>query len=262
MKNKISITLDKAVLKEIESLVDGIRIRNKSQAIEFLLRKSISERRTAVILAGGPEEKLKVNSVFKPLVKVGNKTVMERMLENLRKYKFLDVFVVGRKNILSEIFKTIGDGSGFGVNIQYVEEKEEKHVTKQDTARTLKLLKDKIKKTFLCLYCDMIFDYNLESFWAFHIKNNDIATCLLKTVEQPEKWSVVALHGNKIVDYVEKPKKAESYLVFAGLFVAEPELLTQQGSSLEYEVLPSLAAKGLLSGFVASGRSEHVHRKI
>lgn len=260
MKKKISITLDERISKELDSLIDGIRIRNKSQAIEFLLRKSLSEKHTAVILAGGSEERLKINGTFKPLVQIGKKTVIEMMLEKLRKNKFNDVFIVGRKNVLSDIFKKIGDGSEYGVNVQFVEEKEEKSITPMDTARTLKLQKDKIKKSFLCINCDVVFDYDLESIWNFHIKNNNIATIILKTTETPGKYSVVQLEGNKIIGFVEKPKRAESYLVYTGIFIAEPEIFSQNGNSLEYEIFPSLAKKGLLSGYICSGKSEHVHK--
>lgn len=260
MKKKVSITVDNKILKEVESLVDGIKLRNMSQAIEFLLRKSLSEKRTAVILAGGPENKLKVNGVFKPLVQTGGKTVIELMLERFRKNKFNDVIIVGRKNVLSEIFKKIGDGSEYGMNVRFVEEKEEKPITPLDTARTLKLLKNKLKKSFLCINCDVIFNYDLESVWNFHLKNNYIATILMKTTETPGKYSVVELEGNKIIRFVEKPKKADSYLVYTGIFISGPEIFSQTGNSLEYEIFPKLAENGLLSGYVCSGKSEHVHK--
>lgn len=261
MKKKVSITIDENILKQVKSLVDGIKIRNKSQAIEFLIRKSLSERRIAVILTGGKEEKLKVNDVFKPLVKINEKTVIENMLERLRKYKFLDVFIIGRKNILSEIFKKIGGGSDYGVSVNFIEEKPEKQITPLDTARTLKLLKGKLKSPFLCLNCDIVFNYDLGAIWNFHIRNNDITTVLLKTTNVPGKYSVVQLEGNKIVKFIEKPKRAESYLVYTGIFIAEPQMLSQPGSSLEHEVFPNLARKNLLSGYVCSGKSEHIHKK-
>ena len=260
MKEKISITLDEGIIREIESLIDGIKIRNKSQAIEFLIRKSLAEKRVAVILAGGPEDKLKINNIYKPLVKLNKGTVIEAALEKLRKNKFIDVFIVGRKNILSEIFKKIGDGSRYGVSVQFVEETESPKKTLLDTARTLKLLKEKIKRPFLCLNCDIIFDYTLGRVWNFHIKSGCIATVLLKTSKTPGKYSVVELEGNKIIRFVEKPKKAESYLVYTGMFIAEPEIFSEPGNSLEYEVFPKLAKRGSLSGYVCSGTSEHIHK--
>ncbi len=262
MKKKISITVDSKILRETESLIDGIRIRNKSQAIEFLLGKFLSENRTAVILAGGPEDNLRIGGTLKPLVKIRGKTVIESMIIQFKKYKFSNIFVVGRKNVLSEIFKTIGDGSSYNVSVNYVEEKDEKPVTIQDSARTLKLLKGKIKSTFLCSYCDIIFDYNLDFAWNFHNGDKSMITNLLKTTEIPRKWGVVTVDGNKIMKFVEKPKKLESHLVYTGIFIAEPEIFDLPGNSLEYEMFPKLAKEGKLTGYICSGNSRHIHEKV
>jgi NDP-sugar pyrophosphorylase family protein len=261
MKEKISITVDSKILRETESLVDGIKIRNKSQAVEFLLRKILSENRTAVILAGGPEDKLKMNGALKPLVKVRGKAVIEIIIEQFKKYKFTSIFIVGRKNVLSEIFKVIGDGSSYEVMINYIEEKEEKPITTQDSARTLKLLRGKVNSTFICTYCDIMFDYNLDQAWIFHNTNRSMATNLLKTTLVPRKWGVVDLNGNRITSFVEKPKKADSYLVYTGIFIAEPEILDFPGNSLEYEIFPQLAEKEMLNGYICSGESRHIHEK-
>ncbi len=260
MKEKISITLDSSILKEIDSLIDGIRIRNRSQAIEFLIKKSLSEKKTAVILSGGEENRLKVNGVYKPLLKYKSKTTIEHIIEWLRKFDFSDIYIVGRKNVLSEIFKVVGDGSEFGVSISYVEEKEEKMITKQDTAKTLKLLNGTINKPFLCIYCDVLCDFDLEDLWRFHIKSDNIATMVVKTSKEPRKWGNVEMVGNRITKFVEKPKKEENYLVYTGIFVANPEIFKQQGFSLEYEIFPRLAEKGMLGGYIVSGFCEHVDK--
>lgn len=259
MKEKLSITLDDRIVKEVNAVVDGVRIRNTSQAIEFMLRKSLSETRTAVILAGGPEERLRVGGTIKPLVKIKGKTVIERAVENLKKHKFSDIYIVGRKPVLSDIFKTLGDGSASDVIIQYVEEQNEKAHTTSDTARTLRMLKGKIRKTFLCLYCDILFDYNLSDAMNFHLRDGGVASLILKTEHSPAKWGVVNLDGNRVVNFEEKPKRADSYIVFSGIFFAEPELLKYSENSLEYDLFPFLARKSLLAGLVCSGRSEHVH---
>ncbi len=262
MKEKISITLDRDLIAEIDSFVDGFRIRNRSQAIEFLIRKSLSEKKVAVILAGGPEERLKVNGVYKPLLEYKGYTAIEHIVKNLRKYRYSEIYILGRKRVLSEIFKVLGDGSDFGVELKYIEEKPERPATKQDTARTLKLLNGKIKKPFLCLYCDVLFDFDLNSVWNFHLKNPSIATLVVKTSPQPHVWGNVGIEGESIVEFVEKPKTAKNYLVFSGIFVASPELLAQQGNSLEYEVFPRLARKRLLSGYMISGFCEHVDKLL
>ena len=261
MKKKVSLTIDSKVLNEADSLIDGIRIRNRSQSIEFLLRKVLAENRTAVILAGGPEERLKINGTLKPLVKVKNRTVIENAIEQLKKYKFSNIFIVGRKSVLSEIFKVIGDGSSYDIKINYIEEMGERPVTTQDSARTLKLLKKRINTTFMCMYCDILFDYDLDAAWNYHNSNRSVATNLLKTTEVPRKWGVVKVNGSRIVEFVEKPKKVESYLVYTGIFIAEPDIFDVPGNSLEYEIFPKLAKNEKLNGYICSGESRHIHDK-
>jgi len=256
MKRKVSITLEDGLFGELEGLIDGMRIRNLSQSIEFLIKKSLSERRTAVILAGGTEESIRVEGILKPLIRVDKKTVIEHIIDSLRAYKFNDIYVVGRKGTLSEVFGRVGDGSAYGVTLNYIEELEEKQ---GGTANTLKLLKGRISRSFLCIYCDIIFDYDLEKLWNFHVKNGEVATLVLKTSKTPIKYGVVQMEGNNIVNFVEKPKKTASYLVYTGIFIANPAIFEMVGSSLEYNLFPQLAKKRELSGYICSGRSEHVH---
>jgi len=47
--------------------------------------------------------------------------------------------------------------------------------------------------------------------------------------------------------------------VFSPIFVAEPQLFEYSGSSLEFNVFPELAEKGLLNGHLSSEKEMHVH---
>jgi len=260
VKSKISVTLDEALLREIDALVDGIRIRNRSQAIEFLVRKGLAERKTAVILAGGEAKRLRTSGTYKFLLPYKNKPAIEHAVLSLRKNGFKEIIVIGRKAVLSEIFKVIGNGNGYGVEIKYIEEGEERPVTKQDTARTLKHAMGVIRKPFLCMYCDVLFDFPLSDAWNFHVKGESVATLLVKANPQPEKWGNVRMEGNVVKEFIEKPGKSENYLIYTGMFIASPELLSQPGNSLEYEIFPRLARKGMLTGYLISGFCEHVDK--
>ena len=78
MKEKISVTIDSGVLRAVEGIVDGIRIKNRSDAIEYLLKRSVGERRVAVVLCGGDDAKQMLSDgVFRFVAKVGERTVIE-----------------------------------------------------------------------------------------------------------------------------------------------------------------------------------------
>ena len=51
------------------------------------------------------------------------------------------------------------------------------------------------------------------------------------------------------------------YLVFSPIFVAEPQIFEYNGASLEFNVFPELAEKGLLNGHLSSEKEIHIHSK-
>ena len=43
MKERLTITVDKELLDKVDKIVDGVNIRNRSHAIEYLIRSALSE---------------------------------------------------------------------------------------------------------------------------------------------------------------------------------------------------------------------------
>jgi NDP-sugar pyrophosphorylase family protein len=258
MKEKISITLEEKTLEKIDSVVDLIFIRNRSQAIEHLVNAALGENRTAVILAGGKEEESLIEKdIYRITATIKGKSVVERSVQVLRENGFKTIFIIARHKILTKVFEILRDGSSFGVKINYVEEKESK-----GTAETLKLVKGKINSQFLVVYGDIIFDkINIEEIWKSHLKSNSDATLLLTTSPVPSEKGTVKMEGNKILEFVQKPKQSDIYLVFSPMFVAEPDMLNYEGSSLEKDVFPELATRGLLTGHLSSEKEIHIHKK-
>jgi len=257
MKKKISITIEEKILNDIDFMVDFIYIRNRSQAIEHLIRNSLGENKTAVILAGGPEAKLRLDNSYRTTTKIGNKTIIEIAIKKLRENGFKNIFIVARHKILTSVFELLGEGTPYGVKINYVEEKESK-----GTASSLKILRGKINNTFLVVYSDIIFKkINLKEIWEDHLKLSSIATLMLTTSPLPSKKGIVKMEGSNILKFVQKPKISDIYLGFSSIFVTEPEILEYEGNSLENDVFPALAEKGLLKGHVSSEKEIHIHTK-
>lgn len=258
MKKKISITIDEKALQEIDATIDNLYIRNRSQAIEFLVKSSLGERKTAVILAGGKEEGLEIGAgEYSVTARIKNSTVVERAVKKLRENGFKDMYIIARHNVLTQIFNVLKDGSGYSVKINYIEEK-----SSRGTASSLKLVKGKISSSFLIVYGDIVFDkINLEELWNQHVKNSAVATIVLTTSAKPQEKGTVKMEGNKILDFIQKPKQSDIYLVFSPIIAAEPELLEQDGDSLEYDIFPKLAEKGLMRGHISSEKEIHIHTK-
>ena len=249
MKKKISITIEEKILRGIDHIIDGLIIRNRSQAIEHLINKIITERKTAVVLANGLVTRVTNKDSFRVLGKVKDESIIETIIRKLRKYNFRDIYIVGEKNLNSEIFKILGNGSMFGVDIDYVDEKD----AEGDHER-LKLLKGKLKNTFLVVPGETLFEMNLDDFFKFHITHGGLVTLALTSHINPAKTlGNVKLDGIKIVEFHEKPEKIKSHIVSSGIFIAEPELLEYPGKWLPFDVYPQLIEKDLLFGFMFSG---------
>ncbi len=257
MKRKISITIEDSILRGIDSVVDNIFIRNRSQAIEFLAKTAMGEHKQAAILAGGAEEKLKISDTeYRITARIKNATVVEKAVKKLRENGFRDIYIVARHNVLTRVFDVLKDGSSHNVKISYVEEKES-----NGSADTLRLLKGKINTNFLAVYGHIIFDkVNVQELWNQHLRQGTaVATLMLTTAPNPSEKGTVKVEGNRILEFIQKPKKTDVYLVFSPIFVATPEIFNIGGSSLEYDVFPKLAEQGLLFGHTSAEKEQHVH---
>jgi NDP-sugar pyrophosphorylase family protein len=267
MKEKITISLDRKILNNVDSLVDRVYIRNRSQAIEYLLEKRLNEKRTAVILATGPASKLKINDKeYRSTAKIGNTTVIENAIKKLREKDFKKIFIVGEQPVLTAIFNLVGDGKKYGVFIRFIEEEKS-----PGTAESIRLLKDELKGTFLVIFGDIIFDkMDIEKLWKHHFRHKGFATLMVTNSylikgggKNPVKKSAVKVEGNVVINAFHKQQNKidKDSLVFSSIFVAEPEILNYSGYSLENDVFPKLAEKGFLYSYLSSEGETHIHSK-
>ena len=258
MKKKISITINEKTLGDIDGIVDNIYIRNRSQAIEYLVNNSLGENKTAVILSGGSENNLKIGAnEYRITAKLNHETVIEKAIKKLRENNFKTIYIIARHNILTSVFNIVKEGSAYGVKINYIEEKESK-----GTAQSLKLVKGLVKSNFIIIFGDIVFDkINIEELWNTHIKMNGIATLMLTTSPEPSRKGVVKIEGNKILNFEQKPEKSDIYLGFSSIFITSPEIFEYPGNSLEENIFPKLAETGLLYGHLSSEKERHIHTR-
>ena len=263
MKDKISVTINGKVLRDVDSIIDNIFIRNRSQAIEYLIEEALKSKKISVILVG---DSTKLSSSARMsnryAIKINGISLIERAVRKLGNSGFKTIYIIGIRDILTNIFKIIGDGSDFNVKIEYINEE-----SQNGTASAIKLIKGKVNSTFLLIHSDIIIDHiNLLEIWQKHLQDKVVATILIGSPYNPGKNSIhgnVCLEGNRIVRYIEKPNKKElkSSMFIRGVFVLEPEILSCPGNSLEFDVFPILMKKGLLSGHISATETLHIHTK-
>ncbi|MAG15834.1 nucleotidyltransferase [Candidatus Woesearchaeota archaeon] len=257
MKERVTLTLDSNLLREIDHKIDGHRIKSRSHAIELTLMQSYgaSVPKTALILAGGIGTRLQpiTFEVPKPLLTVHDKTLLEHLFDLFKKYGIKNIILsIGYKG--EKIKEAIGNGRKFGVNVTYVEESKA-----LGTAGPLKLAKPFLTDTFIVSNADELKELDLMDMYIFHKENKATATIALASVQDPSAYGVAKLQGNRILEFIEKPKKenAPSNLINSGIYILEPEvidLIPDGFSMLEKDIFPRLAREGRLYGYPFSGQ--------
>jgi len=254
-KERVTINIDSEVLKALDEKTDGQKIRNRSHAIEYFVKKAMvpDSLSTAFILAGGKGTRLKplTDTTPKPMIPVKGKPILEYVIELLSKHQIKEVIIaLGYKG--EQIKEYFGKGEKFGLNIQYVEEK-----ISLGTGGPLRLAKNLIKEEFLMFNGDNLTNINLNDMYSFHKKNNAFATIALSSVKEPKNFGVIELEGNKIKQFMEKPINPKSNLINSGTYILKPEVIDMipKGFSLiEKDVFPKLSEQGKLFGYVYNGQ--------
>ncbi|MBS3131995.1 NTP transferase domain-containing protein [Candidatus Woesearchaeota archaeon] len=257
MKERITITLDTELIKQIDKRVDGTVIKNRSQQIEQLLTNSLGANKPqkAVLLVGGKGTRLRpiTNKIPKCMIDINGKTMLEHLFDLLKKYSIREI-ILSVGYLKEKVKEYYGDGSKFGVSIVYIEEDEP-----LGTAGPLKLAKRYLTGSFIVGNGDELKSLNIPRMFRLHKRKDAMATIALTSVSDPSQYGVARLSGSRIVEFVEKPKPkdAPSNLINAGFYIMEPEvvnMIPDGFSMLEKDVFPKLAREGKLRGFPFAGQ--------
>jgi mannose-1-phosphate guanylyltransferase len=203
----------------------------------------------AVILVGGQGTRLRplTSTVPKPVVQLVDRPFISYMLEWLRGHGVEDV-IMSCGFLASGVRDVLGDGSGLGLRLQFVEEPEPR-----GTAGALKLAEPMLEERFLVLNGDVLTDLDLTAQIAQHEASGARATLALVPVADPSAYGLVLLdeHG-AVREFIEKPdpdQRVETNLISAGAYVLERSILElvppDRNVSVEREVWPRLVGEGL-----------------
>jgi len=210
----------------------------------------------AIILAGGLGTRLRPLTLQtpKPLLPIKDKPLIEWAILSLNKNGIKDIILsIGYKSdMIKEYFK---DGSQLGVNLKYnIEEKP------LGTGGAVKDICDKnnINEPFVLVWGDNLVDYDYKEMIMVYKDNNADLIMALTERKDVENFGVAKLDGEKIIGFVEKPKKEEapSNLINAGAFVINPKILNMLPagvSSIERDCFEKLVEQGSVYAFVHKG---------
>jgi mannose-1-phosphate guanylyltransferase len=212
--------------------------------------------RQAVILVGGEGTRLRpvTSRVPKPVAPVVERPFVAYILDNLARHG-VERAVFSTGFLAEAIEAVIGDGAGYGLEVDYAVEDEP-----LGTAGAIANCQDKLENgSFYVFNGDVLSDVDLSALAASHVARGGMGTIFLTPVEDPRRYGLVELREDgAIASFLEKPGEWEgTALINAGVYVLEPEVLEMipRGRlfSIERGVFPKLASAGSLYGYVDHG---------
>lgn len=171
------------------------------------------------IMAGGFGTRLRplTDSCPKPMLKVGDKPVLQILLEQFLKAGFKNIYI-STHYMPEQITNYFGNGESWGAKISYVHE--EKPL---GTGGALGLLpNDTPDLPLIMINGDVLTTVDFERLLDFHNKHQPKATMCVREYDYQIPYGVINGDGHRIISMQEKP--IQRYFVNAGIYVISPEL--------------------------------------
>ncbi len=171
-----------------------------------------------VILAGGLGTRLKpfTEVIPKPLLPIGEKSVLEIQIERLKKFGFDEIFLA--TNYKSQYIEGFfGDGSRYGVKLSI--SKEDKPL---GTAGPLLLLKEQLTEPFIVMNGDILSLIDFSKLYEFALKQKSLLTISIKKEITPFAFGNIYFDGDRVTGIEEKPNIV--MYILSGIYVMKPEI--------------------------------------
>lgn len=181
-RERVTITISQDLLKKVDQQIDGIKIRNRSHAVENLISEvmGLNQIKDAIIMAGGNDVLKNINAIKDSLLR-------------LKKLGIKEV-IVAVGYLADKIKKELKVGQDFGLKIDYLEKGE-------GTGGSLFLLKKAIKKSFIVVNINQQAEIDYNMLADYHKSNQKIATVATNNIKT---FKGVYILEPKIFDYIPK----------------------------------------------------------
>jgi mannose-1-phosphate guanylyltransferase/phosphomannomutase len=211
----------------------------------------------AVIMSGGFGTRLRplTCNIPKPMVPMMNKPMMQHIVDLLKKHGITDIVstLFYQPDIITKHF---GDGSKFGINMQY-----RKAEADYGTAGSVRNAADFLDERFIIISGDVLTDFDLTAAIKFHEEKQAKATLVLTRATNPLAFGVVITdNSGKITRFLEKPSWGEVFsdTINTGIYIIEPEVLKlipyQKEFDFSKNLFPAMLEQDMgLYGYIAEG---------
>lgn len=227
--------------------IQQVPVIDENRKIQGLhLWDEINQRRVLenilLVMVGGKGTRLRprTENCPKPLLPVGGKPMLEHIVERAKQEGFVNyIFALGYLgNMIEEYF---GDGSSWGVKIDYLREK-----SPLGTAGAIGLFEKRPEQPILVTNGDVLTDVRYSEMLEFHVRHGAAATMAVRVHEWQHPFGVVKTQGLEITGFEEKPV-ARTH-INAGVYVLDPIAIDELRSNEKCDMpdlFSRLQTKGL-----------------
>jgi glucose-1-phosphate thymidylyltransferase len=196
------------------------------------------------VLAGGTGSRLRpiTFSMAKQLVPVANKPIIEYGLEDLAEAGITEVGVVIAPESGAEVKEAVGDGSRFGLDVEYIVQEKPLGV-----AHALKTALPFVHGDDCLMYLgDNLVKDGVRDVVDGFLRLRPNCQIMLSEVENPSSFGVAELgEGGEVVRLVEKPQVPPSNLALVGVYlfdgnIAEAVEAIEPSGRQEYEITDAI----------------------
>lgn len=194
-------------------------IFNQNEDVKILKNnKTTLQGIPVVIMAGGKGTRLYpfTKILPKPLIPVGDVTIIERIIERFSNYGIDSYYMTVnyRKNMIKSYLT-----DQLEKKINFIEE--EKPL---GTAGSLKLFADQLSHPFFVINCDILIQADYAELYRYHMDAGNVITIVsaLKNIEVP--YGVIQTKENGYVTALEE-KPRLSYFINTGMYILNPECI-------------------------------------
>lgn len=173
-----------------------------------------------VIMAGGLGTRLNelTKDTPKPMLKVGAKPMVEHIIDMFVSHGFTKFMlsVNYKAEVIKEYFK---DGSEFGIEIKYLEEKK-----RLGTGGALSLIDIELNEPFFVTNGDVLSSLDYEKLLSFHKEQNATATMCIRKDKYQIPYGVIEIDDEGNISAI-KEKPIREFFINTGIYVLNPEVL-------------------------------------
>jgi glucose-1-phosphate thymidylyltransferase len=169
-----------------------------------------------VILAGGTATRLRplTNITNKHLLPVGRKPMIYYPIEKMIGAGIEDILIVTGVDHMGDVVGLLGSGKDFNCRFTYKVQDQAGGI-----AQALSLGEDFSNGVPVAVILgDNIFEDSMKPYLEKYLKQQKGAHILLKPVQDPQRFGVAEVKGDKVLSIVEKPKNPKSDLAVTGIY--------------------------------------------